>query len=39
MMEIKNFISSNNFKLKNKNDESVSFNGESMNFNLSIKEV
>ena len=33
------FISSNNFKLKNENNELVSFNGQSVTFRLSIKEV
>ena len=39
MMESKDFISSINFKLKNENEELVSFNGESITFKLSIKEV
>ena len=39
MMDIKDFISSVNFKLKNENDQLVSFNGQSVTFRLSIKEV
>ena len=39
MMETKDFISSINFKLKNENGELVSFNGQSITFRLSIKEV
>ena len=39
MLETKDFISSINFKLKNENGESVSFNGQSVTFRLSIKEV
>ena len=39
MLETKDFISSINFKLKNENGELVSFNGESVTFRLSIKEV
>ena len=39
MMDTKDFISSISFKLKNENDELVSFNGESITFRLSIKEV
>ena len=39
MMETKDFISSINFKLKNENGELVSFNGQSVTFRLSIKEV
>ena len=39
MMKTKDFISSVNFKLKNENGELVSFNGQSVTFRLSIKEV
>ena len=39
MLETKDFISSNNFKLKNENGGLVSFNGQSVSFRLSIKEV
>ena len=39
MMETKDFISSVNFKLKNENGELVSFNGQSVTFRLSTKEV
>ena len=39
MMEIKDFISSVNLKLKNENGNLVSFNGQSVTFRLSIKEV
>ena len=39
MLESKDFISSINFKLKNENGELVSFNGQSVTFRLSIKEV
>ena len=39
MMETKDFISSNNLKLKNENGNLVSFNGQSVTFRLSIKEV
>ena len=39
MMNTKDFFSSNNFKLKNENDDFVSFNGQSITFRLSIKEV
>ena len=39
MMENKDFISSINFKLKNENDELVSFNGESISFKISIKGI
>ena len=39
MMDTKDFNSSINFKLKNENDELVSFNGQSITFRLSIKEV
>ena len=39
MMETKDFISSINFKLKNENGDLVSFNGQSITFKLSIKEV
>ena len=39
MMESKDIISSIRFKLKNENDQIVSFNGQSITFRLSIKEV
>ena len=39
MLESKDFISSINFKLKNENSQLVSFNGQSVTFRLSIKEV
>ena len=39
MLETKDFISSINFKLKNENGELVSFNGQSVTFRLSIKEI
>ena len=39
MLDTKAFISSINFKLKNENNELVSFNGQSNTFMLSIKEV
>ena len=39
MMSSRDFISSNNFKLKTENRELVSFNGQSITFNLSNKEV
>ena len=39
MMNTKDFISSSNFKLKNENDDFVSFNGQSITFRLSIKEI
>ena len=39
MLETKDFISSINFKLKNENGGLVSFNGQSVSFRLSIKEV
>ena len=38
MMESKDIISSINFKLKNENNQLVSFNGQSITFRLSIKE-
>ena len=39
MIESKDIISSICFKLKNENDQIVSFNGQSITFRLSIKEV
>ena len=39
MLHTNDFISSINFKLKNENNELVSFNGQSVIFRLSIKEV
>ena len=38
MMENKDFASSNSSKLRNQNDELVSFNGQSITFSLSIEE-
>ena len=39
MMNTKDFISSISFKLRNENNELVSFNSQSITFRLSIKEV
>ena len=39
MMDTKDVISSSNFKLKNKNGNLESFNGQSVTFRLSIKEI
>ena len=39
MMESKDIISSICFKLKNENSQLVSFNGQSVTFRLSIKEI
>ena len=39
MLNTNDFISSINFKLKNENGDLVSFNGQSVTFRLSIKEV
>ena len=39
MMESKDFVSSISFKLQNENNDLVSFNGQSVSFRLSIKEV
>ena len=39
MMESKDIFSSICFKLKNENDQIVSFNGQSITFRLSIKEI
>ena len=39
MMERKDIISSICFKLKNENNQIVSFNGQSITFCLSIKEI
>ena len=39
MMLTKDIISSINFKLKNENGNLVSFNGQSISFRLSIKEI
>ena len=39
MMESKDNISSNCFKLKKENNQIVSFNGQSITFRLSIKEI
>ena len=39
MMEQKDILSSSSFKLKNENNELVSFNGQSISFRISIKKV
>ena len=39
MMEGKDIISSICFKIKNENNQIVSFNGQSISFRLSIKEI
>ena len=39
MMDTKDFISSISFKLKNENNDLVSFNGQGITFRLSIKEA
>ena len=39
MMDSKDIISSICFKLKNQNNQLVSFNGQSVTFRLSIKEI
>ena len=39
MMESKDIISSINFRLKNENGNLVPFNGQSVTFRLSIKEI
>ena len=39
MVQTKDIISSICFKLKNENNELVSFNGQSITFRLSIKEI
>ena len=39
MMESKDVISSICFKLRNENNNLVSFNGQSITFRLSIKEI
>ena len=39
MMETKDFVSSINFKIKNENNELVSFHGQTITFRLSIKEI
>ena len=39
IMESKDNISSIRFKLKNENKQLVSFNGQSLTFRLSIKEI
>ena len=39
MMETKDFISTINFRLRNENGNFVSFNGQSVTFRLSIKEL
>ena len=39
MLQSKDIISSFSFKIKNENNEIVSFNGQSITFRLSIKEI
>ena len=39
MMESKDIISSICFKLRNENNQTVSFNGQSITFRLSIKKI
>ena len=39
MMELKDFISKVSFELKNEKGNLVSFNGQSITFRLSIKEI
>ena len=39
MLRSKDIISSICFKLKNENNQTVSFNGQSITFRLSIKEI
>ena len=39
IMDTKDVISSKCFKLKNENNQLVSFNGQSVTFRLSIKEI
>ena len=39
MMDPKDFISTINFKVKNENNELVSFNGQNFTFRLSTKKV
>ena len=39
MMDSKDIVSSFSFKLKNENNELVSFNGQSVTFRLPIKEI
>ena len=39
MMDRKDVISSINFRLKNENNNLVSFNGQSVTFRLSIKKI
>ena len=39
MMGTKDVISSYSFKLKNENNELVSFNGQSVNFRILFKEI
>ena len=39
MLESKDVISSICFKIKNENNQLVSFNGQSITFRLSIKEI
>ena len=39
MMDTKDFVSNISFNLKNEHDELVSFNGQSITFRLSFKEV
>ena len=39
MIETKSVISSISFRLKNENNQLVSFNGQSVSFGLSMKEI
>ena len=39
MLESRDIISTISFKLKNENNQIVSFNGQSITFRLSIKEI
>ena len=39
MIENKDFISSISFTIKNENNQRVSFNGQSVTFRLSVKEI
>ena len=39
MMQSQDIVSSNCFKLKNENNQLLSFNGQSITFRLSIKEI
>ena len=39
MMESKNIISNISFELKNENNQIISFNGQTITFRLSIREI